>query len=78
VEAIVYNHPEAHIRKDGSQFFISFETSAGWRYEVQAQTGGSGWEIMGESIDGTGAPIEVQIASGKAQHALFRISGSRL
>jgi hypothetical protein len=78
VVATVYNRPEVHIRNDGGQFIIRFETSAGWRYELQSQTPAGGWEMVSDRIDGTGVPIEVQIVPENSKRALFRISGSRL
>jgi hypothetical protein len=78
METTVYNRPEMHIRKVEGEFVISFETSIGWRYELQAQTSADGWEVVSQPIDGTGHPIELQIAPGNSQRRLFRIGGTRL
>jgi hypothetical protein len=77
LEAMVYNRPEVHIREAGGQFVINFETSTGWRYEVQGQTRAGEWEILGKQFEGTGERIEVQIAAENSPRRLFRISARR-
>jgi hypothetical protein len=77
VEAVVYNRPTMQIQADGAALNLSFDTAAGWQYQVQTESGSGRWQNLGAPITGTDKLAAVSIQAN-TPFALFRVKAQKM
>ncbi len=77
VELTVHNRPAMRIQEKSGEATITFETSIGWSYQLEAKSEADDWIKIGEPLAGTGNVVEVQMTE-KSHSALFRVSARRM
>ncbi len=76
-ELVVYNRTSLRIEPSNGGWSVSFETSIGWRYQLETKGADQVWETFGAPIVGADKMAMVKI-TGSSPIQLFRVVAQRL